>query len=107
MFFTYRKRYLRLDHTCDIETQDMTQLYLAIPISAKLSNMEPEQLPTQVVFNCLIPRQLKHQKKCQICLKLTIKTPERYLLLSLNVFIINFVQISPIFLVLPLLTWNK
>ena len=43
---------------------------------------------------------------CKICLKLTIKSPERRRLRS-GVFSIYFKQISHIVLVFPLLTLNK
>ena len=43
----------------------------------------------------------------EICLKLTIKTPERHHWRRSGVFIINFEQISHIDLVFLLLTLNK
>ena len=42
------------------------------------------------------------RKRCEICSKLAIKTPERR-----HVFIANFEHISHLFLVFPLLTLNK
>ena len=44
------------------------------------------------------------RKKCEICSKLTIKTPERR---RSGVFIVNFEHISHLFLVFLLLTLNK
>ena len=43
------------------------------------------------------------RKKCEICSKLTIKTPER----RSGVFIVNFEHILHIFLLFLLLTLNK
>ena len=44
---------------------------------------------------------------CEICSKLTIKTPEQYQWSRYGVFIVNFEQISDIALVFPWLTLNK
>ena len=44
---------------------------------------------------------------CEICSKLTIKTPERRQWCPSGVFIINFEQILYIPMVFPLLTFNK
>ena len=44
---------------------------------------------------------------CEICPKLTIKTPERRQQRRSGVFIVNIEQISHIVLVFPLLTLNK
>ena len=44
---------------------------------------------------------------CEICSKLTIKTPEQCHWSCSAVFIVNFEQISRIVLVFPLLTLNK
>ena len=44
---------------------------------------------------------------CEICSKLTIKTPERRHWRRFGVFIINFEDISQLVLVFPLLTLNK
>ena len=43
------------------------------------------------------------RKRCEICSKLTMKTPER----RSTVFIVNFEHISHLFLVFLLLTLNK
>ena len=43
----------------------------------------------------------------EICLKLTIKTPERHNWRRSDVFIANFEQISSIIMLLSLLTLNK
>ena len=45
--------------------------------------------------------------KCEICSKLTIKTPERRHLRRSGVFIVNFEHISHLVLVFLLLTLNK
>ena len=45
--------------------------------------------------------------RCEICLKLTIKTPERRQWRRSGVFIVNFERISHLVLVLLLLTLNK
>ena len=45
--------------------------------------------------------------KCEICSKLTIKTPERRKWRRSGVFIVNFEHISQLVLVLLLLTLNK
>ena len=47
------------------------------------------------------------RKRCEICLKLTIKTPEWHQWRCSGVFIVNFEYISYLFLVLLLLTVNK
>ena len=44
------------------------------------------------------------RKKCELCSKLTIKTPE---LVVVNFFIVNFEHISHLFLVFLLLALNK
>ena len=44
--------------------------------------------------------------RCELCTKLTIKTPERRQWRRSGVFIINFVHISHLVLVFPLLTLN-
>ena len=44
---------------------------------------------------------------CKICSKLTIKTPERCQWRRSGLFIVNFEQISHLFLLFPLLTLNK
>ena len=49
---------------------------------------------------------MKTRKTCEMCSKLTIKTPERYWRRS-GVFIINFEHISQLFLVFLSLTLNK
>ena len=48
-----------------------------------------------------------NRKRCEICSKLTIKTPERRQWRHSGVFIVNFEHISPLFLVFLLLTLNK
>ena len=45
--------------------------------------------------------------RCEICLKLTIKTPERRQWRRSGVFIVNFERISHLFLVFLLLTLSK
>ena len=47
------------------------------------------------------------RKKCEICLKLTIKTPERLHWRRSCVFIVNFEHISHLFLVFLVLTLSK
>ena len=47
------------------------------------------------------------RKRCEICSKLTIKTPERRQCRRSGVFIFNFERISHLFLVFLLLTLNK
>ena len=47
------------------------------------------------------------RKRCEICSKLTIKTPERCHWYHSGVFIVNFEQISHTSLIFPLLTLNK
>ena len=47
------------------------------------------------------------RKKCGICSKLTIKTPERRHWRRSDVFIVNFEHISHLFLVFLLFTLNK
>ena len=47
------------------------------------------------------------RKRCEICSKLTIKTPERRHWDHSSVFIVNFKHISHLFLELLLLTLNK
>ena len=47
------------------------------------------------------------RKRCEICSKLTIKTPERRQWRHSGVFVINFEHISQFFLVYLLLTLNK
>ena len=47
------------------------------------------------------------RKRCEICSKLTIKTPERRYWRRSAVFIVNFEHISHLFLVFLTLTWNK
>ena len=44
---------------------------------------------------------------CEICLKLTISTPERHYLRHSDVCIVNFEQVSLIVLVFPLLTFTS
>ena len=44
---------------------------------------------------------------CEICSKITLKTPEQRQLRLFGVFIVNFKQISHISLVFPLLTLNN
>ena len=44
--------------------------------------------------------------RCEICSKLTIKTPERRILRRFGVFIVNFEHISDLVLVFILLTLN-
>ena len=46
------------------------------------------------------------RKKCELCLKLAIKTPERCHWHCSGVFIVNFEHISRLFLVFLLLTLN-
>ena len=47
------------------------------------------------------------RKKCEICSKLTIKTPERRQWCCSGVFIVNLEYISHFFLVFLLVTFNK
>ena len=47
------------------------------------------------------------RKRCGICSKLTIKTPERRQLRRSGDIIVNFEHISHLFLVLLFLNWNK
>ena len=47
------------------------------------------------------------RKMCEICSKLTIKTPEQRHWRSSGIFIVDFEQILQIVLVFPLLTLNK
>ena len=47
------------------------------------------------------------EKRCEICSKLTIKTPERRQWRRSGVFIVNFEHISHLFLVFLFLTLNK
>ena len=47
------------------------------------------------------------RKRCEICSKLTIKTPERRQWRRSGVFIVNFEHISHSFLLSVLLTLNK
>ena len=58
---------------------------------------------------CLKPtiETLEKRKRCEICSKLIIKTPERRQCRCSGVFIVNFEHISHLFLVFLLLTLNK
>ena len=47
------------------------------------------------------------RKGCELCLELTIKTPERSQARRFGVFIVNFEYISHLFLVFLLMTLNK
>ena len=47
------------------------------------------------------------RKRCKICSKLTIKTPERRQWRRSDVFIVNFEHISHLFLVFLLLLWTS
>ena len=47
------------------------------------------------------------RKRCEICSKLTIKTPERGQRRCSGVFIVNFEHILHLFLMFPLLALNK
>ena len=47
------------------------------------------------------------RKRCRVCSKLTIKTPERSQLRHSGVFIVNFKHILHLFLVFPLLTLKQ
>ena len=48
-----------------------------------------------------------NRKRCEICSKLTIKTPEQCQWRRSSVFIVNFEHILHLFLIFPLLTLNK
>ena len=60
----------------------------------------------QLTFTCS-KSTLEILEKCEICSKLTMKTPERRQRRRSSVFIVNFEQISQLFLVFLLLTLNK
>ena len=47
------------------------------------------------------------RKRCKICSKLTIRTPERHQWRRPGVFTVNFENISHLVLMFPLLTLNK
>ena len=60
-----------------------------------------------LIFTCSKSTIETLDEKREICLKLTIKTPERCQLRRSTVFIVNFEHISHPFLVFLLLTLNK
>ena len=70
-----------------------------------LSNCK--KAPNPAAINLLKVNNKKTRAMCEICSKLTIKTPERRQWRSYGVFIVNFEQILHIVLVFPLLTLNK
>ena len=64
---------------------------------------------TRTSFSCIYlfkDNNRNTRKRCEICSKLTIKTPERRQRRS-DVFIVNFEHISELFPVLLFLTLNK
>ena len=62
---------------------------------------------TQLIFTCSKSTTETLEKRCEICSKLTIKTPERCHWRRSGVFIINSEHISHFFLVFLLLTLSK
>ena len=65
----------------------------------------PKNFPAHIFLFKVSNRNTR--KRCEICSKLIIKTPERHHWRRSGVFIVNFEYISHIFLVLLLLTLNK
>ena len=65
------------------------------------------QLYSQLPFSCSDSTIETHSKRCEICSKLTIKTPEWGQWHRSGVFIVNFEHISDLFLVFLLLTLKK
>ena len=77
--------------------------------------LSQERVPVYLALRTPIPANIylfkvnngNIRKRCEICSKLTIKTPERCQWRCSAVFIVNFERISHFFLVFPLLPWNK
>ena len=61
---------------------------------------------SQPAFTCSKLTKETLEKSCEICSKLTIKTPQRRQLHRFGVFIVNFEHISHLVLVFLLLTLN-
>ena len=62
---------------------------------------------TQLIFTCSKSKKRNTKQRSEICLKLTIKTPERRQLNRSGDFILNFEHMSHLSLVFLLLTLNK
>ena len=62
-------------------------------------NTETISLPTPLDIYLLKVNDRNTRTRCEICLKLTIKTPERRQLRSSGVFIVNFEHVSHLVLV--------
>ena len=69
-------------------------------------NTETISLPTPVDISLLKVNDRNTRTRCEIYLKLTIKTPERRQLRSSNVFIVNFEHVSHFVLMFLLRTLN-
>ena len=63
--------------------------------------------PAQLTVTCSKPINRNTTKRCEICSKLTIKTPVRRQWRCSGIFIVNFEYISHLFLVILLMTLNK
>ena len=61
---------------------------------------------TQLTFTCLKSTIETLKKRCEICSKLTTKTPERHQWRYSGVFIVNFEHISHLLPLFQLLTFN-
>ena len=64
-------------------------------------------IASQLTFNLFKVNNKNSRKKCEIWLKLTIKTPERRQWRRSGVFTVNFEHTSHLFLVFLLLTLNN
>ena len=91
----------------------MYLLYLSIKFGAGVGIVDDEALMDKTLE--LNPAKIylfkdsnrNTRKRCEICSKLTVKTPEWRQWRRSGVFIVNFKHVVDLFLVFPLLTLNK
>ena len=82
----------------------MTLLTVKMPNESMESNWFPNGFP---VKELLKENRRKTWKKCEICSKSTIETPEQYQWRRSGIFIVNFKHISHLFLEFLLSTLNR
>ena len=108
MFSLYFSSLLNIYYTCIVQT-----LFICVKISCSkiytphllARDNFPSNVPDKTYLFKLKDKDTR--KRCEICLKLTIKTPKQRQQNRSGVFIVNFKHISHFFLVFLLLILNK
>ena len=102
---TFEQTFSPFSNVCIVDFEQVNICWLSTEALIHIINHLGDLVPANIYLFKVNNRSTR--KRCEICSKFTIKTPERRHRRRSGVFVVNFEHISCLFLLLLLLTLNK